>query len=134
VPIGALWSDRPTGRRISRGPILALRDEIPTFSTIGPPGAHGPELALPSPRKADTVAQRTIEMLIGRLITDEQFRREFLSDPEQTLLGLRDRGFELSRTEIAALVSTDPSLWMRAAEVIDPRLQKACLTPESRIP
>lgn len=80
------------------------------------------------------MAQRTIEMLIGRLITDEQFRREFLSDPEQTLLGLRDRGFELSRTEITALVNTDRSLWMRAAEAIDPRLQKASLTTELRIP
>ena len=106
----------------------------PRFRRSARVPTHGPELALWPPRKADTVAQRTIEMLIGRLITDEQFRREFLSEPEQTLLGLRDRGFELSRTEIAALVSTDPSLWMRTAEAIDPRLQKACLTIEPRIP
>jgi hypothetical protein len=79
------------------------------------------------------VAQRIIEMLIGRLITDEQFRREFLNDPEQMLLALRDRGLELSRTEIAALVSTDPALWVRTAEAIDPRLQKASLTNELRI-
>jgi hypothetical protein len=95
--------------------------------------ALGLELALPSQRKAVSVAQRIIEMLIGRLITDEQFRREFLNDPEQTLLGLRDRGLELNRTEIAALVSTDPALWVRTAEAIDPRLQKASLTSELRI-
>jgi hypothetical protein len=80
------------------------------------------------------LAQRIIEMLIGRLITDEQFRGEFLTDPEHVLLGLCDRGLELSRTEIAALVSTDPTLWARTAEDIDPRLQKASLRNEARIP
>jgi hypothetical protein len=72
-------------------------------------------------------------MLIGRLITDEQFRSEFLQDPENTLLALCDRGLELSRTEVAALVSTDPTLWARTAEAIDPRLQKVSLKNEARV-
>ena len=72
-------------------------------------------------------------MLIGRLITDEQFRSDFLQDPENTLLGLCDRGLELSRTEIAALVDTDRTLWARTAEAIDPRLQKASLKNTARI-
>ena len=76
------------------------------------------------------MAQRIIEMLIGRLITDEQFRGEFLDDPETTLIDLCDRGLELSKTEIAALVSTDSSLWVRAAERLDPRLQKISLKSE----
>ena len=71
------------------------------------------------------MAQRMVEMLIGRLITDEQFRIDFLGAPEKTLLDLRDQGVALSRTEIAALVSTDPEFWLRAAEAIDARLQKA---------
>lgn len=75
------------------------------------------------------MAQRTIEMLIGRLITDEAFRHQFLTAPEATLLDLVDRGLDLSRTEIAALVSTDPAVWARAAEALDPRLQKVSLTP-----
>jgi hypothetical protein len=73
-------------------------------------------------------------MLIGRLITDEQFRGEFLEDPASTLVGLCDRGLELSKTEIAALVSTDPTLWARTASSIDPRLQKASLKNEARVP
>jgi hypothetical protein len=81
-----------------------------------------------------TLAQRIIEMLIGRLITDEQFRSEFLQDPEQTLLALCDRGLELSKTEVAALVNTDPTLWARAADALDPRLQKASLKTEARVP
>jgi hypothetical protein len=73
------------------------------------------------------LAHRIIEILIGRLITDEQFRREFLDAPESTLFSLRDRGLELSRTEISALVNTDATLWARTAERLDPRLQKASL-------
>jgi hypothetical protein len=81
-------------------------------------------------RKAGTVAHRIIEILVGRLITDEQFRGEFLRNPERTLVELAERGFELSRTEIAALVNTDPGLWARTANGIDPRLQKASLKNE----
>jgi hypothetical protein len=80
-----------------------------------------------------SVAHRIIEMLIGRLITDEQFRSEFLRNPEATLVALRDSGLELSRTEIAALVNTDPMLWVRAAATIDPRLEKASLKNEARV-
>jgi hypothetical protein len=69
-------------------------------------------------------------MLIGRLITDEQFRSEFLQDPQKTLLALCDRGLDLSRTEIAALVNTDPTLWARAGDSLDARLQKASLKNE----
>jgi hypothetical protein len=73
------------------------------------------------------VAQRVIEVLVGRLITDEQFRADFLRNPERTLLELCDHGLELSRTEIAAVLNTDPALWTRTASDIDPRLQKASL-------
>ena len=81
-----------------------------------------------------TVAQRTIEMLIGRLITDEEFRSEFLRDPEKTLTEVSDHGMELSRTEVAALVNTDSTLWARTADAIDPRLQKASFKNVVRIP
>jgi hypothetical protein len=79
------------------------------------------------------VSQRTIETIIGRLITDEQFRNEFLEDAEKTLIAICDRGLTLSRTEIAALLSTDPALWARTADDLDPRLQKASLTDEARV-
>lgn len=73
------------------------------------------------------MAQRTVELLIGRLITDEQFRAAFLADPSATLRELRSRGLELTETEAAALIKTDPALWARAAEWLDPRLHKASL-------
>ena len=76
------------------------------------------------------MSQRLIELLIGRLITDERFRAEFLDDPEKTLQGLCERGLELSRTEMAALINTDPALWSRTADAIDPRLQKVSFQKE----
>lgn len=76
--------------------------------------------------------QRVIELLIGRLVTDEAFRSEFIADPNKTLTALTERGFDLSAIEIAALVETDPALWVHAADGIDPRLQKASLKNASR--
>lgn len=73
------------------------------------------------------MTQRTVESLVGRLMTDEAFRAEFLADPQATLDALRSQGLELSATETAALVETDPALWAQATALLDGRLQKASL-------
>ena len=44
-----------------------------------------------------------------------------------------DTELAASRTEIAALVNTNPEVWARAADALDPRLQKVSLTSEARI-
>ena len=74
--------------------------------------------------------QRSIEVLIGRLITDEDFRRLFVRDPHGVLMAADDWGLSFSQSEIAALVATDSSLWDQVADLIDPRLQKASLSQE----
>jgi hypothetical protein len=71
--------------------------------------------------------QRSIEILIGRLVTDEDFRREFRADPHGTLQRACDWGLCLSDFEIRALVATDCTLWDRIADEVDGRLQKASL-------
>lgn len=71
-----------------------------------------------------------VEALIGRLMTDEAFRQQFLADPLGTLTDLRTAGAELTQTEIAALVFTNRALWILAAAEIDPRLQKVALSPQ----
>lgn len=73
------------------------------------------------------MAQRIVEMLIGRLTTDEQFRSAFLRDPQGTLTELRNCGLELTLTEVSALIDTAPDVWAHTAERLDPRLQKASL-------
>jgi hypothetical protein len=75
----------------------------------------------------DAVTQRSIEMVIGRLLTDEEFRDTFLSNPHRALSELLERGTQLTHAEIAALVGIDAGLWGRVADEIDPRLQKASL-------
>lgn len=73
------------------------------------------------------MTQRCIEMVIGRLLTDELFREKFLSDPHWALADLLEQGTHLTQLEIVALVAIDTALWERVAEEIDPRLQKASL-------
>ena len=73
------------------------------------------------------MTQRNVEIVIGRLVTDEQFRRMFQRDPHKALGDLLERGTHLSQAEIAALIATDQNLWQQVAEQIDDRLQKASL-------
>jgi hypothetical protein len=75
------------------------------------------------------VTQRSIEAVIGRLVTDEDFRESFLCDPHEALAQLLERGTHLTHAEIAALIATDSDLWRRVAEQVDPRLQKVSLRP-----
>jgi DNA-binding NarL/FixJ family response regulator len=70
------------------------------------------------------VSQRGVQSVIGRLITDGAFRSRFEEEASDCLAGLGERGVDLNKTEIAALIETDPHLWSRLATLIDRRLQK----------
>jgi hypothetical protein len=83
------------------------------------------------PRKVTDVAQRSIEILIGRLITDEAFRSAFRSDATTLLTGFIESGYELTPVEITALCVTPADVWERVAEHVDPRLQKASFAPHA---
>jgi hypothetical protein len=74
------------------------------------------------------VAQSSIEILIGRLITDEAFRSAFRRNAMTALTGFMESGYELTLLEITALRATPADLWERVAEHIDPRLQKMSFT------
>jgi hypothetical protein len=68
---------------------------------------------------------RTVQVIVGRLVTDEEYRLKFLSDPICALTTLRDQGVELTFDEIDALIRTDRTLWSDAAARIDPNLQRS---------
>jgi len=70
------------------------------------------------------VAQRNVEIVIGRLITDEAFRLAFFDDPVAALTRFAESGYDLTALERAAVRATDARVWAQAAELIDPRLQK----------
>jgi hypothetical protein len=73
------------------------------------------------------MSQRNVELLIGRLLTDEEFRGQFALAPFETLTALRERGCELTRGEIDALVGTDAHLWGKVAAKLPSRLQRCTL-------
>jgi hypothetical protein len=73
------------------------------------------------------MAQRTVQLIIGQILTDEEFRSDFLDHPIETLTSLRDRGFELTKVEVDALARTDRRFWTVGAEWIDARIQRCRL-------
>lgn len=73
------------------------------------------------------MSHRNVERAIGRLVTDEGFRRRFTKDPQGALKDLTESGAELTLSELKALSSLDPRILSRMADVIDPRLQKCDL-------
>jgi len=73
------------------------------------------------------MAQRTVQFIIGQILTDEELRARFLDGPIETLSSLRDMGFDLTTAEIDALTRTDRRLWTSGADWIDARLQRCDL-------
>jgi hypothetical protein len=74
------------------------------------------------------MSQRYVERVIGRLVTDEGFRKEFARDPLAALRSLcACGGAELTEVEARALAGLDPEKAAALSEAIDPKLQKLCL-------
>jgi len=70
------------------------------------------------------MSQYNVERVIGRLITDEEFRGRFAENPRTVLEEITACGVELTGLELQVLASLDPDLTERYAQEIDPRIQK----------
>jgi hypothetical protein len=73
------------------------------------------------------MSQKCIEIVIGRIATDEGLRARFLGDPVGTLQSLRETGLDLNPVEVEALLSMPAESWVAIARWIHPRLQKIAL-------
>jgi hypothetical protein len=73
------------------------------------------------------MTQRTVEAVIGRLVTDEAFRSRFKASPSGTIDELIAAGTVLTEVERRALLAMDASACEEFAERVDPRLLKICL-------
>jgi HAMP domain-containing protein len=73
------------------------------------------------------MSQKTVQLVIGRLLTDEDLRVRFVERPFETLTELQEQGFELTRDEIEALAQSDARMWASMARRIHPRLQRCSL-------
>ena len=78
-------------------------------------------------RDRGNMSQRSVEIVIGRLASDESLRVRFLSDPTGTLGSLRDAGLDLNAVELEALLEMPPESWKVMAGWVHPRLQKIAL-------
>jgi putative modified peptide len=74
------------------------------------------------------MSQRNVELVIGKLATDEDFRRRFAANPEAALAQAAGFGVELTEVERHALADLEMDACERFAARVDARLQKICLS------
>jgi hypothetical protein len=70
------------------------------------------------------MSQRSVELVIGRLATDEEFRHRFEARREAALDDLIANGLPLTPVERRALLDLDLAACQQFATRVDPRLQK----------
>ena len=71
------------------------------------------------------MSQRSVERILGRLVTDEEFRRRYWREPASVLEECVARGLELNRCERRALGAVRRSAVERFVAELDPCIQKA---------
>ena len=74
------------------------------------------------------MCQRDVERTLGRLLTDEQFRREFRVDPDLTA---RAAGLELSLLELEALDAIPGRALARLCAHVDARIRRLAIPIDS---
>ena len=101
-----------------------------------------PDPHSPTPRRAsgtrlapaESVGQRSVEILIGRLVTDEDLRQRFIAKPRETIRLAQGSGLQLTAAEVDALLASPVAVWESLAAALDPRLQKASLKRGRSLP
>jgi hypothetical protein len=71
------------------------------------------------------MSQAHVERILGRLVTDEPFRRRYWRDPKEALAELVAAGAELNPCERRALAALRRDEVERFVEALDPCIQKA---------
>jgi hypothetical protein len=74
--------------------------------------------------KEKAMSQSNVERVIGQLVTDEAFRRQFEKEPRAAIQLVWESGLELTPYERQALACLDPDLLAHFSNAIDPRLQR----------
>lgn len=69
------------------------------------------------------MSQQAVEGILGRLITDKEFRDEFFRDPQATCQTMIKEA--PTSQEVAALVRLDPDELKRLAAALDPKIVRA---------
>ena len=69
------------------------------------------------------MSQWDVQLVIGKLMTDEEFRQRFEAGAHECLVKLCERGIDLSDKEVAAFLETDAQLWSQMARQNDRRFR-----------
>jgi hypothetical protein len=78
-------------------------------------------------REKELMSHRSVEIVLGRLMTDEAFRRQFQRAPREALAELPQMGLDLSAVEMEAIAALDAESLIHFVGTLDPRLKKAAL-------
>jgi predicted DNA-binding protein (UPF0251 family) len=70
------------------------------------------------------MAQKAVETLLGRLLTDEDFRRRFFDEP---LAVCRQEALEVTSRELEAILAVDEVQFAQFAKQLDARIVRATL-------
>jgi hypothetical protein len=70
------------------------------------------------------MSQRNVELVLGKLATDEDFRRRFAASPDAALADAAAAGLDLTPVEQRALIDLEMDACERFAACLDPRIQK----------
>jgi hypothetical protein len=70
------------------------------------------------------MSQRNVELVLGKLATDEDFRRRFAASPEAALSEAAAGGLDLTPVEQRALIDLEADACERFAACLDPRIPK----------
>src|SRR5512135_1378970 len=68
------------------------------------------------------MSQLAVERVLGRLVTDAEFRAEFFAEPAALC---RDHGLELTPVELSALMQVDEQALKTLATRLDPKIVRA---------
>jgi hypothetical protein len=80
------------------------------------------------------MSQKSVEIVIGKLATDEALRARFVADPMATLGWLGERGLDLNPAETEALLAIPKGGWIVMSRWVHPRLQKIALNADRAKP
>ena len=75
------------------------------------------------------MSHRSVEVVIGRLVTDDELLTRFLTAPEEILRALTAEGLDLTPIELASLGASTGPAWQALACSLDARLRRASLEP-----
>jgi hypothetical protein len=78
--------------------------------------------AMPVRREAKNMSQRTVGIVMDRLLADESFRLRFEDDPVETVSELFTHGVELTPSEIDLFVQSDAQMWFWIEQRVSDRL------------